>query len=99
MGTYKKPLIDCLGHAKLSYYANRMIFQKVVAGSKEEIERVVTKLDGRRLGDDRLAPAEVQYQRVFEQAGAAGQSGQGQSAGGLRPVGSLVSLLPQEPRN
>ena len=45
---------------------------KVVAASGEEIERVVTKLDGRRLGDDRLAPAEVQYQRVYEQAGAAG---------------------------
>jgi len=33
MGTYKKPLIDCLGHAKLAYHANKMIFQPVVAGS------------------------------------------------------------------
>ena len=31
--TYKKPLIDFLGHAKLSYYTNRMAFQKVIAGS------------------------------------------------------------------
>ncbi len=31
MGTYRKPLVDCLDHAKLSYYVNRMIFQKVVA--------------------------------------------------------------------
>ena len=35
MGTYKKPLIDCLGHAKLSYYINGMIFQRVVAGSND----------------------------------------------------------------
>lgn len=33
MGTYRKPIIDCLGHAKLAFYANKMIFQKVVAGS------------------------------------------------------------------
>jgi hypothetical protein len=33
MGTYKKPLVDELGHAKLSYYANKMIFQRTVAGS------------------------------------------------------------------
>ena len=45
---------------------------RVTAGSGEEIERVVTKLDGRRLSDDRLVPAEVQYERVFEQVGAAG---------------------------
>ena len=33
MGTYKKPLIDCLGYAKLAYHANTMIFQPTVAGS------------------------------------------------------------------
>ncbi|MBN1821707.1 MAG: hypothetical protein JW833_13390 [Prolixibacteraceae bacterium] len=33
MGTYKKPLIDCLGHAKLSFYVNRMVFQPAWAGS------------------------------------------------------------------
>jgi hypothetical protein len=32
-GTYRKPLIDALGHAKLSYYANQMALQDVVAGS------------------------------------------------------------------
>ncbi len=31
--TYKKPLIDFLGHAKLAYYANRMAFQNTLAGS------------------------------------------------------------------
>jgi hypothetical protein len=45
---------------------------KVVAASGEAIERVVTRLDGRRLGDDRLTPAEIQYERLFEQVGGAG---------------------------
>ncbi len=33
MATYKKPLVDDLGHPKLSYFVNRMIFQKTWAGS------------------------------------------------------------------
>ena len=33
MGTYKKPLIDCLGHSKLAFYTNRMAFQPTWAGS------------------------------------------------------------------
>jgi hypothetical protein len=45
---------------------------KVTAASKEEIERVAIKLDGRKLADDRLTPAEIQYQRVFEQVGGGG---------------------------
>jgi hypothetical protein len=45
---------------------------KVVAGSNEVIARVTTKLDGRELGDDRLKPEEVQYERSFEQQGGAG---------------------------
>jgi hypothetical protein len=31
--TYKKPIVDFHGHAKLAYYANRMIFQRTCAGS------------------------------------------------------------------
>ncbi len=31
--TYKKPIIDFEGHAKLGYWANKMIFQPTVAGS------------------------------------------------------------------
>jgi hypothetical protein len=45
---------------------------KVVAASGETIERVVSRLDGSRLGDDRLDPPEVQYERVFEGVGGAG---------------------------
>ena len=35
MGTYQKPLIDALGHKKLAWYAHRMGFQQVLAGSKD----------------------------------------------------------------
>ena len=31
--TYKKPLIDFLGHAKIAWHTNRMVFQPSVAGS------------------------------------------------------------------
>ena len=33
--TYKKPLIDFHGHAKLGYWTNKMVFQKTVAGSAD----------------------------------------------------------------
>ena len=32
-GTYMKPIIDVEGHAKLAYWANKMVFQPTVAGS------------------------------------------------------------------
>lgn len=35
MGTYQKPLVDALGHKKLSWYAHRMGFQQLLAGSKD----------------------------------------------------------------
>ena len=35
MGTYQKPLIDALGHKKLAFYAHRMGFQQIIAGSKD----------------------------------------------------------------
>jgi hypothetical protein len=55
--TYKKPLIDFLGHAKLSYYINRMLFQKTVAsssnvdivyGPEDAIEPVIMNLNSGR---------------------------------------------------
>jgi len=33
--TYKKPLIDFHGHAKLGYWTNKMVFQETVAGSAD----------------------------------------------------------------
>ena len=35
MGTYQKTLVDALGNKKLSFYANRMGFQNVLAGSHD----------------------------------------------------------------
>ena len=32
-GTYRKPIIDALGHAKLGFYSNKMALQDIVAGS------------------------------------------------------------------
>jgi hypothetical protein len=32
-GTYKKPLIDSLGHAKLAWHIHKTVFQRVFAGS------------------------------------------------------------------
>ncbi len=32
-GTYRKPLIDAVGHAKLAFYINQMALQDVIAGS------------------------------------------------------------------
>ena len=33
--TYKKPIIDYLGHAKLAYHINKMLFQKTVGASAD----------------------------------------------------------------
>lgn len=33
--TYKKPLIDFLGHAKLAWHTNKMAFQRILAGSND----------------------------------------------------------------
>lgn len=32
-GTYKKPLIDSLGHPKLAWYIHKLVYQRVLAGS------------------------------------------------------------------
>lgn len=45
---------------------------KVTASTREEIARVTTELDGRRLARDVLGPPEAQYARVFRQVGGGG---------------------------
>ena len=45
---------------------------KVVASSKETIKKVRTRLDAGTLAYDILAPAEIQYERIFPRAGNAG---------------------------
>jgi len=68
MGTYKKPLVDCLGHPKLAYYANSMIFQPVVAGS-DNVDVVYGPEDSIRpvimnLGDARTVDVTVSVKTV-----------------------------------
>jgi hypothetical protein len=45
---------------------------RVTAGAREAIAKVATELDGRKLGTDGLRPAEVHYERIFEQVGGGG---------------------------
>ena len=63
MGTYQKPLVDALGHKKLAFYAHRMGFQQVLAGSKDvdmvygpDDHSTVTVLN---LGDEQRASVTV----------------------------------------
>ncbi len=72
MGTYKKPLIDCLGHAKLAFYTNGMIFQQVVAGSNN-VDVVYGPNDSigpviMNLGDARSVNLTVQIKGVSGEA-------------------------------
>ena len=62
-GTYRKPLIDALGHAKLSYYTNKMALQDIIAGSnntdvvyhrKDELTPVILNL-----GDDQMVNLKI----------------------------------------
>ena len=78
MGTYQKPLVDALGHKKLAWYAHRMGFQQVLAGSKNvdmvygpDDKPILTVLN---LGDDQRVDVTVTvrdtkgrrvYRRVF----------------------------------
>jgi len=68
MGTYKKPLIDCLGRAKLAFYANKMAFQRVLAGSgnvdvvygpDDVLEPVIMNLGPGRRVDLRVTVADM----------------------------------------
>jgi len=68
MGTYKKPLTDNLGHAKLAFYANKMVFQRtwggsdnvdVVYGPEDKIRPVIN-----HLGDEQTVDVLVQLKTV-----------------------------------
>jgi hypothetical protein len=57
-GTYRKPIIDAMGHAKLGFYINKMVLQDVVAGSnntdvvyykKDELVPVILNVGNRRV--------------------------------------------------
>jgi hypothetical protein len=68
MGAYKKPLIDCLGHPKLAFYTNKMVFQSTWAGSNnvdvvygpgDKITSVIN-----HLGDNENATLKVQLKTL-----------------------------------
>ena len=66
--TYKKPLIDFLGHPKLAWYAHRMVFQRVLAGS-DDIDIVHGPDDWihpviQNLGSERIVDVEVTLEQI-----------------------------------
>ncbi len=66
--TYKKPLIDYMGHAKLCWHANRMAFQRVLAGS-DDVDIVYGPDDWihpvvQNLGTERIVDVEVRVQTL-----------------------------------
>jgi len=93
MGTYRKPLIDCLGHAKLAYYVNRMIFQQVVAGSNnvdvvygpgDSIQPVIINLGEEKTVDLQIRILDMSKRLVFEK----------KVTDIVLPAGRTVTLLP-----
>jgi hypothetical protein len=70
---YHKPLLDYYGHAKLGYYANRMVFQRtmagsgdvdVVYGSKDYVSPVVLNLGEQRIVDLLVEIKNMRYEVV-----------------------------------
>jgi hypothetical protein len=71
--TYKKPLIDFLGHAKLAWHVNKMVFQPTVAGTgnvdvvigpQDRIEPVVINWDDQRTVDLTLKILDADFNEV-----------------------------------
>ncbi len=71
--TYKKPLIDFPGHAKLAWYANKMAFQRTVAGTgnvdivigpQDRIEPVVINWNDERTIDLTVKVLDVEFNEV-----------------------------------
>ena len=77
MGTYQKPLIDGLGHKKLAWYAHRMGFQQLLAGSKDvdmvygpadKPQVVVMNLGAEQKADVIVTVKNVNGKQVYQQA-------------------------------
>lgn len=73
--TYKKPIIDYEGHAKLAWHANKMAFQRILAGSgdidivygpEDSINPVVMNLGGERVVDVTVTLMDADGQRVTD---------------------------------
>ena len=73
--TYKKPLIDFMGHAKLAWHTNKMIFQKSVAGSanvdvvygpQDNVEPVVINWNDKKTVDVTVKILDLNREEVFK---------------------------------
>ena len=71
--TYKKPLIDFTGHAKLAWHVNRMVFQHTVAGTgnvdvaigpEDRIEPVVINWDDEKKVDLTVRVLDIEQREV-----------------------------------
>ena len=72
--TYKKPLIDFLGHAKIAWHVNKMIFQKTVGGSanvdvvigpKDSVEPVIINWNDEKTVDMTVSILDLSQKEVF----------------------------------
>jgi hypothetical protein len=72
-GTYKKPLIDSLGHAKLGWHVHKTVFQRVFAGSdnvdvvygsEDRITPVIMNLDEAKTVDLQIIVRNISGQEV-----------------------------------
>lgn len=72
--TYKKPLIDFTGHAKIAWHVNKMIFQKTVGGSAnvdvvigpaDAIEPVIINWNDQKTVDMTVSLLDLNQQEVF----------------------------------
>ncbi|MDD3545879.1 MAG: glycosyl hydrolase family 2, partial [Kiritimatiellae bacterium] len=72
-GTYKKPLIDSLGHAKLAWHVHKTVFQRVFAGSDnvdvvygpdDRITPVIMNLDDEKTVDLQIVVRNTEGQEV-----------------------------------
>lgn len=73
--TYKKPLIDFMGHAKIAWHTNKMVFQKSVAGSanvdvvygpQDNIEPVVINWNDKKTVDVTVKILDLNREEVFK---------------------------------
>ena len=76
MGTYQKPLVDALGHKKLAWYAHRMGFQQLLAGSKDvdivygpedKPQVMVMNLGEKQVADVEVTVSNAQGKQVYRQ--------------------------------
>lgn len=75
-GTYRKPIIDALGHAKLAFYTNRMVLQDVLAcsnntdviyGKKDRVAPVILNVGDARKVDLKVVVSALNGEEIHEE--------------------------------